>query len=95
MNPLWMRLAAVFLIGICLGSLVNWAIYTFAWQPRWISPWSRPPQGAHPRRWQARLPLVGWFGLRHEASVHGRGFWIRPLLIDLGLGVALAALYWW
>jgi hypothetical protein len=34
-------------------------------------------------------------GLRHEADLHGRGLWIRPLLVELGLGVAVAALYWW
>jgi prepilin signal peptidase PulO-like enzyme (type II secretory pathway) len=39
--------------------------------------------------------VIGWLGLRHEGKAHGRGFWIRPLLIELGLGVALAALYWW
>jgi leader peptidase (prepilin peptidase)/N-methyltransferase len=27
--------------------------------------------------------------------LHGRGFWIRPLALELGLGVALAWLYWW
>jgi prepilin signal peptidase PulO-like enzyme (type II secretory pathway) len=90
-----MQLAAVFLLGICLGSLVNWAIYSLAWFPRPISPWSRVPPDAPPRSWSDRLPVIGWLGLRHEADLHGRGFWIRPLLVELGLGVALAALYWW
>ena len=39
--------------------------------------------------------MFGWFGLRREAHLHGRGFWIRPLLLELALGAALAALYWW
>jgi prepilin signal peptidase PulO-like enzyme (type II secretory pathway) len=38
---------------------------------------------------------VGWLGLRQESKIHGRGFWIRPLLIEVGLGVGLALLYWW
>jgi prepilin signal peptidase PulO-like enzyme (type II secretory pathway) len=95
MIPLWMRLTAVFTAGACLGALVNWAIYTYAWRPRWISPWSAVPIDATPRRWFVRLPLIGWLGLRHEAAVHGRGFWFRPLLIELGLASSLVALYWW
>jgi leader peptidase (prepilin peptidase) / N-methyltransferase len=95
MNPLWMRFAAVFCVGLCLGSLVNWAIYMLAWQPRWISPWSPAPPDSRPRRGRDRLPVIGWLGLRREADVHGRGFWVRPLLIELGLGTALATLFWW
>ena len=95
MIPLELRLALVFLIGACLGSLVNWAIYALAWHSRPISPWSRGPIDAPPRRRADRIPILGWLGLRREAHVHGRGFWIRPLLLELGLGVALAALYWW
>lgn len=60
MMPLEVRMIIVFVIGVALGSVVNWAIRAFAWQPR--------PS--------ARAGL-------------------RPLLIRLGLGVALVALYWW
>jgi prepilin signal peptidase PulO-like enzyme (type II secretory pathway) len=28
-------------------------------------------------------------------DIHGPRFWIRPLLLEFGLGTALAALYWW
>ena len=90
-----LRLALVFLVGVCLGSLVNWAIYALAWRPRPISPWSQTPPNALPRRTAHRIPVFGWLLLRQEAHLHGRGFWIRPLLLELGLGVALAALYWW
>ena len=95
MIPLELRLVVVFLIGACLGSFVNWAIYTLAWRPRPISPWSRVPPDAPPRRAAHRIPVFGWFLMRREAARHGRGFWIRPLLLELGLGLALAALYWW
>lgn len=95
MLPLALRLIIVFAIGACLGSLVNWAIYTLAWRPRLISPWSRLLPGASPRGRLARLPVVGWFALRRDAHLHGRGFWIRPLLLEIGLGIALATLYWW
>jgi prepilin signal peptidase PulO-like enzyme (type II secretory pathway) len=95
MIPPLIRLVVVFLIGAGLGSLVNWAIYTLAWHPRPISPWSRALPDAPPRRRTDRWPILGWFLLRREAYLHGRGFWIRPLLLEIGLGLALAALYWW
>jgi prepilin signal peptidase PulO-like enzyme (type II secretory pathway) len=95
MLPLPVRLAAVFVAGACLGSFVNWAIYTFAWCPRPVSPWSRSMPGVPPRRRLDRMPILGWFGLRREAGQHGRGFWIRPMLLEVAMGVAVAALYWW
>jgi leader peptidase (prepilin peptidase) / N-methyltransferase len=93
--PLQVRLAGLFLLGLVLGGLVNWAIYTLAWFARPISPWAEPDPKAPPRRVWDRLPVVGWFGLRREASIHGRAFWVRPLLIELSMGAGLAALYWW
>lgn len=95
MIPLVLRLIALFAVGAVLGSLVNWAIYSLAWNWRLISPWSPPTTGAMPRNWQDRLPVVGWLRLRREAAIHGRGFWIRPLVLELSVGVAVAALYWW
>jgi leader peptidase (prepilin peptidase) / N-methyltransferase len=95
MIPLPLRLGLVFIVGVGLGSFVNWAIYTFAWNRRQISPWMRPLEDAPPRQSADRWPLFGWLGLRRESHLHGRGFWIRPLLLELGLGVAIAGLYWW
>ena len=89
------RLSVVFVLGVALGAAVNWAIYRLAWNPREISPWGPAPPLARPRRRTDRIPLVGWLGLRRESAIHGPGFWMRPLLIELGLGLALAALYWW
>ena len=88
-------LFAVMAIGMVLGSLVNWAAYRLAWTPRDISPWSAAPAGAPTRRWTDRIPVVGWLGLRREVSLHGRGFWIRPMMVELVIGLGLAALFWW
>ncbi len=93
--PIAVRLFAVGVLGVLLGGLTNWAIYNLAWHRRAISPWAAgPPQGP-PRRRLDRVPIFGWWGLRREAAIHGRGFWIRPLLIEIGMGVGLAWLYWW
>lgn len=94
--PLEVRLLGLFVIGVAIGSLVNWAIYSLAYiNPRAISPWSKPDPKAPPRRWSDRLPVVGWFALRRESKLHGPGFWVRPLLIELSMGLGLTALYWW
>jgi prepilin signal peptidase PulO-like enzyme (type II secretory pathway) len=90
-----LRLTLLFVVGACLGSLVNWAIYSLAWNARPISPWSSAPEGAPRRSWFDRVPILGWITLSREAAIHGRWFWVRPLLLEISVGVALAALYWW
>lgn len=93
MLPLSVRIALVALGGALAGSLVNWAIHSLGYfEARPISPWSRPPAGVR-RTLFDFLPIVGWLGLRRESHLWGRGFWVRPLLIELGLAVALAWLY--
>lgn len=72
---------------------MNLAIYRLAWNRRWISPWSCPPPGVPPRGWADVLPIAGWLCLRREAEYHGRYFWIRPLLLEVGLGVAVLWFY--
>lgn len=93
--PLSVRLLAVCLTGMALGSLVNWAIYRFAWNRRDISPWCPTPSGAPPRSWADRIPVVGWLRLRREHKLHGPGFWARPLVVEVAMGLGLATLYWW
>jgi leader peptidase (prepilin peptidase) / N-methyltransferase len=85
----------VFALGLLAGSLVNFGIYALAWFPRPISPYSLPAEGAPPRQWTHFLPLAGWWLRRGEGQWYGRGFWIRPLLLELGLAIGLAALYGW
>lgn len=95
MLPLAVRLIVVFIVGASFGSLVNWAIYSLAWTPRPISPWWRGKVGGRARSTFERVPILGWLGLRREAALHGSRFWVRPLLLEIALGFALAALYWW
>ena len=83
----------VLLLGLLSGSLVNWLIYTTAFNPRPISPWNPRHSSAPLRRWFDFIPVIGWISLRREAAVHGRGFWIRPLLIELALAIGLMLLY--
>ncbi|MEM1305583.1 MAG: hypothetical protein AAGG46_11835, partial [Planctomycetota bacterium] len=89
------KLFTLFLLGTCVASLLNAAIYGWAWNARRVSPWQAAPEGVAPRVWADRVPIVGWLRLRRDAGVLGAGFWVRPLLIEVGFGVSLAALYWW
>ncbi|NLX56818.1 MAG: prepilin peptidase [Planctomycetaceae bacterium] len=93
--PLELRLILLFVVGLLVGRQVNRGIYSLAWFPRVLGPWSPPPPGAPPRRTLDRLPVVGWWGLRRESAWHGAGYWIRPLLIELATGAGFAGLYWW
>ncbi|MBW3599777.1 MAG: A24 family peptidase [Planctomycetes bacterium] len=93
--PLEIRLILLFAAGVVVGGQVNRAVYRWAWNPRPIGPWSPPHEKAPPRRWSDRLPVIGWWGLRREVKLHGRGYWIRPMLLELGLGGVFVLLYWW
>jgi len=93
--PLPNALLLVFMGGLVIGAAANWAAYTWAWRPRPISPWAPPDEKALPRRWSDRLPVVGWIGLRREVELHGRGFWIRPIIVELAVAIGLCWLYWW
>jgi prepilin signal peptidase PulO-like enzyme (type II secretory pathway) len=90
--PLPGRLAIIALIGVAAGSLANLAAWRLACEPRGMSPWWPPAPG---RRWSDRWPLVGWWMLRREAPRYGRGFWLRPLLVEVFCGGCFAGLYAW
>jgi prepilin signal peptidase PulO-like enzyme (type II secretory pathway) len=92
--PIEPRLLTVAMLGLLGGALANFVIYSCAYfYPRPISPWRAGPPGAPPRSLADRIPVLGWWGLRREASIHGSGFWVRPMLIELGTAIALLALY--
>lgn len=93
--PLPVRLVVLFVFGTLAGALVNWAVYRLAWNRRSISPWSAPATNAPKRRAIDRVPLVGWLSLRRESALQGRGFWVRPMVVELVAGLILAALYVW
>jgi leader peptidase (prepilin peptidase) / N-methyltransferase len=87
------RLLILMLGGACLGALVNLGIYRLAYERRRISPWCFT-WGEIPRRgWLDCVPIFGWWRLRREEKIHGRGFWVRPMLIELCFALAVAGLY--
>ncbi len=93
--PLPGRILLLFLAGACIGAAVNLGIYRLAYLRRRISPWSITRGRLPPRSGLDRIPIVGWLSLQRESALHGRGFWIRPMLIELAFALAMPWLYWW
>jgi prepilin signal peptidase PulO-like enzyme (type II secretory pathway) len=90
--PFPAQILLVALGGAVAGGLVNLAIYSLGYyEAKPISPWS--PGNALRRTWLDCLPIVGWLLLRRESNRWGRGFWVRPLLIELAFAAGLAWLY--
>ena len=92
--PLEVRYAVLAVVGLCAGAFANYLIYSWAYFPRHISPWAPPHQDAPQRLALDRIPVLGWLGLKRERELHGRWFWIRPILVELGVALMLPALYW-
>lgn len=93
--PLAVRLLGFFLLGVGVAAALNLAVYRLAWTQRSISPWSKPLAAAPRRRGSDRIPVFGWWGLARESALHGRGFWIRPLVVEVLTGCLFAGLYYW
>ncbi|MBX3422380.1 MAG: prepilin peptidase [Pirellulaceae bacterium] len=112
--PLALRVLVVALLGIASARFINWAIYTWAYFPRQLGPWSpaqqfieaqsRPRQARkkqtpgrklhwRARSWLDHLPAIGWWRLRSESAVHGKLYWVRPMLVELLYPIALAWYY--
>jgi prepilin signal peptidase PulO-like enzyme (type II secretory pathway) len=89
--PIEARLAALAVVGVCLGSLLNAAVYALAYNRREIGPWCMARADRRAIDW---IPVVGWLAMRRQASRHGNWFWLRPLLVELLFGAVLALLYW-
>ncbi len=92
--PLTLRLLLLSVAGLVLGAIANHAIYRYAWYWRSIGPWGAPHRDAVDRKWTDRIPVWGWLGLRRESPIHGSGYWIRPLLIELAMAIGIPAIYW-
>jgi len=89
-------------IGLAIGVLINWAIYAWSFfEIRPISPWiKRPDQDQQETQLSAPkaldyVPIIGWPGRARDKQVFGRGFWIRPMLIEIVWMIGLPWFYLW
>ncbi|MDR2345021.1 MAG: A24 family peptidase [Planctomycetaceae bacterium] len=96
----------LFLLGAVLGALVNWYVDRYGWIERFRSPWRRSDKLQ--RVWFDFIPILGWFKLRRfgknlhklreserAAGIDNKGFWIRPLFVELFAAIGLILLYYW
>ena len=105
--PIQISLLAV--LGAVVGAFINWAIYQWAiCQHRPISPFMKPRpdllqededkeklKQLGPRSGLDFVPILGWFRLRRDASILGKGCWVRPLLIEVAWAIGLPLFFLW
>lgn len=82
----------VFLVALATSRFANWAIYSWGINVYQFGPWSKPVKDDK-RDWKDHLPIIGWYRLSRTAKEHGKGFWIRPLLIELLYPIAMTAYF--
>ncbi len=92
--PLPLRFALLFLAGACLARPSIWAFIASHTCGGESAPGRTPEASCRRATGWIEFPSLAGRGSR-EASVHGRGFWIRPMLIELGFALGLPWLYWW
>jgi leader peptidase (prepilin peptidase)/N-methyltransferase len=94
--PTWIRFSVLLCSGAIVGALINGAIYVWAmFLTRPVSPWMKPAEGESERTWLDRVPIIGWINRRRDSKIHGRGFWIRPMLIEIVWAIGLPWFYQW
>lgn len=95
-------------LGVIAGAIANHVITSWCWFRRPISPWVSLRDWAWsdeqrlvldklpPRSWLDRVPVVGHLRLRRESVLFGRGFWVRPVLIECGMAITFPVMhsYW-
>ena len=100
--PLALQILILGATGLAIGVLINWAIYAWRFfEIRPISPWMKlPDQDQQEGKISARktldyVPIIGWPGRARDKQVFGRGFWIRPMLIEIVWMIGLPWFYLW
>ena len=86
----------LFVFGAMVGAIANWAICQLrSFGMLLHSPWGPQHPEVGPRKALDYVPILGWLSLRRDSRVLGRGFWIRPFLIELCFAVGAVWFYYW
>ena len=93
--PLAVRLIAFFLLGVVVAAALNLAVYRLAWTAALDQPLVAPPAGAPPTPLGGSHSDLRLVGPARESALHGRGFWIRPLVVEVAHRLLFAGLYFW
>jgi len=90
---LWEWIVAA-LLGALIGGQINRAVV--AWRfflPEPYGPWIPIPGRQRP--YSHFIPILGWWFQRTELSTQGRGFWIRPMAVELVAAIVLPLFLVW
>ncbi|MEM9940172.1 MAG: A24 family peptidase [Planctomycetota bacterium] len=95
--PTFLSLIFLMLLGAVSGGFVNWAVCRWAWEDRRISPWMEHAKDEPQPSLLSRIPVVGWLFRRDPILISkwGRWFWVRPMIIEIGLACLFPWLYLW
>lgn len=90
-----LRLLILCVVGAAMGAVANHAIHRWClFGQRLFGPWGKQHESSSAVNFGDRLPIIGWWFLRRDSHVHGPGYWIRPLLIEIAMAIAVPALYY-
>jgi len=89
-------LAALFVLGLVLGSFANVLIHRLPRRESIVFPGSRCPRCGHPIPWYQNVPVLSWLGLRGRCAFCAGRISIRYPLVELAMGVLflLCGLRW-
>jgi leader peptidase (prepilin peptidase)/N-methyltransferase len=90
--PLW--LAAVFVIGIVVGSFLNVCIARLPLEKSVLWPGSRCGRCLQPIRWYDNLPLLSYLWLRGRCRICQEPFSIRYFLVEFLTGLGFVGLFY-
>ncbi len=94
--PPAIQIAVLAILGTVVGAFINWAVYQWSFfRTRTVSPWQSKAADASKRNPVDYIPIIGWLSLRRDHKLHGHGFWIRPLLIELSWAIGLPLFFLW
>jgi leader peptidase (prepilin peptidase)/N-methyltransferase len=87
-------LPATFVIGACVGSLVNVCVYRLPTERSLFWPGSRCGRCLHPIRWYDNIPLLSYWVLRGRCRRCGECFSIRYFVVELLTALGYAGLFY-
>jgi leader peptidase (prepilin peptidase)/N-methyltransferase len=88
---LW--LPAIFVLGACVGSLVNVCVYRLPYERSLLWPGSRCGRCLQPIAWYDNIPLVSYWVLRGRCRRCGQTFSIRYFLVELFTGLCFVGIF--
>jgi leader peptidase (prepilin peptidase)/N-methyltransferase len=86
-------LAALFVLGACVGSFLNVLIYRLPRGESIVFPGSHCPSCGRPIRWYDNIPILSWLVLRGKCRYCKRPISPQYIIIEISSAVLIAGLY--